>query len=277
MKRRRQAGSTRISVCAVALLLLYLAGCSDKHSSTTSSAPSNAPVNGSAVAAHDLQKNDPERQEILDAVRKIEASMYDVKDVKFVVKDLIRDGDAAYVCALTEVDGQMARTDDSFNVGHWALLHQPDGWHVIDLGDGLADSPHNVDCRVSNHVIVTRSDIANAIADARHVESDAPPRIGDDPPIVPRAAISEDQAVSKVLAAIKRRQLTSLKPECLDLYTDGADERTFSVDVHERHNAQCGGDPQTSPRLFSFEVNKATGAMMTDALSDDRSEMEPIQ
>ena len=37
------------------------------------------------------------------------------------------------------------------------------------------------------------------------------------------------------------------------------------VDVREKHNEQCGGDPTTAPRLFSYEIDRRSGKMKTDA------------
>jgi len=47
------------------------------------------------------------------------------------------------------------------------------------------------------------------------------------------------------------------------------------VDVREKHDATCGGDPATAPRLFSVEVNVATGSVSSDATSLV-GEMEPL-
>jgi hypothetical protein len=53
--------------------------------------------------------------------------------------------------------------------------------------------------------------------------------------------------------------------------------KVYAVDVHELHNKACGGDPAVSPRLFSFEVDRKTGAMTTDALDAGDPEMQPIK
>ncbi len=57
---------------------------------------------------------------------------------------------------------------------------------------------------------------------------------------------------------------------------DGADCLAFRIlpevsgqptrlDVLEKHNARCGGDPGTAPRLFGVSVDRATAAMTDDA------------
>lgn len=74
---------------------------------------------------------------------------------------------------------------------------------------------------------------------------------------------SENQAIDLVAKSIERNQLTALKTECLMFVV--ANKPTFyEIDVHEKHNQQCGGDPATAPRLFGYQVDKQTGSLKTD-------------
>ena len=75
---------------------------------------------------------------------------------------------------------------------------------------------------------------------------------------------SKEQAIRRVSESVARNQLTSLKPECLRFMAEKT--RTgYRVDVREKHDAQCGGDPATAPRLFSYEIDRRSGKMKTDA------------
>ena len=74
---------------------------------------------------------------------------------------------------------------------------------------------------------------------------------------------NKDQAVARVSASVARHRLTSLKPECL-LFITTESTNSYTVDVHEKHDARCGGDPHTAPRLFGYEVDKASGHMQID-------------
>ena len=74
---------------------------------------------------------------------------------------------------------------------------------------------------------------------------------------------NKDQAVAHVSASVARHRLTSLKPECL-LFITTESTNSYTVDVHEKHDAHCGGDPHTAPRLFGYEVDKASGRMQID-------------
>jgi hypothetical protein len=259
---------------------LTITACSDQNpSSTATSAVSSPTASGAASdgAPHvrDLPKGDPDRQQILDAVRKIELPRHDGK-LKFVVRDLFRDGDAAYLCALLQEDGQLERTDEDFDVGRWGLRKRADGWHAADVGGGLAERASHVDCRISDREITSRGDIIAAISAARQ-SSAASTGASPNPSNGQPAALTENQAIDRVLGAIKKHRLTSLRAECLDFFFSDESATTYSIDVHEQHDAKCGGDPATSPRLFSFEVNKTTGAMKTDALDISDPRMQPIK
>jgi hypothetical protein len=111
--------------------------------------------------ARDLDKGDAERQQILDAARQGEA-------VKFVVLDLYKDGDAAYLCALKSENGAIEFTDESPDVYRWGLRKQAGHWRVTELPSGPTEhtSPTAADCQVCDRDIASRDDIAHAIAHA---------------------------------------------------------------------------------------------------------------
>ncbi|MCW9710014.1 hypothetical protein L5B71_03800 [Avibacterium sp. 21-586] len=77
-----------------------------------------------------------------------------------------------------------------------------------------------------------------------------------------------DQAVELVQQSVVKNQLSSLRLECI-MFVEAQTEFNapdYQIDVRENHNAQCRGDPDTAPRLFSYLVNKATGRLQTDAI-----------
>lgn len=74
---------------------------------------------------------------------------------------------------------------------------------------------------------------------------------------------NEDAAFSAAITALEKHQLTSLKTECL--FFDAAEEGdNYQINVHEKHDASCGGDPNTAPRLFTLTVAKADGKVSVD-------------
>ena len=124
-------------------------------------------VADNALRMHDLAKDDPDRKQILDAARKPASEEWHGQ-IKFAVHDLIKDGDTAYLCALIQVDGDLARNDAGFlNVGMWGLRKLADGWHAVLVHWDLAWESPQVDCRIWDHEITSRDDIINAISEAR--------------------------------------------------------------------------------------------------------------
>jgi hypothetical protein len=93
-------------------------------------------------------------------------------------------------------------------------------------------------------------------AGANAAQSELPP-----PLVVP----DEATAVARVSASLHKNRFTTLTDDCLSYIPYEADAQNFVVDVHERHGGACGGDLATSPRLFTYQVVKASGAMQTDA------------
>ena len=109
--------------------------------------------------ARDLPRSDPERAAILDAARGKQA-------LKFVVKDLFRAGDLAYLCALmADPAGRLSRTEDQANVYIAFLLRDGGRWLVLDTGGALSKSARQVDCQpgqlaVTQKTFATQEDLA---------------------------------------------------------------------------------------------------------------------
>jgi len=109
--------------------------------------------------AADLDHNDPDRTAILNAARGEEA-------VRFVVKDLVKDGDYAYLCALKQDKDGVAGTDEAIDVYNWGLYRFQGHWHAQELsGATFAESTDKVDCSLEGHAITTATQIRTAIGD----------------------------------------------------------------------------------------------------------------
>jgi hypothetical protein len=74
---------------------------------------------------------------------------------------------------------------------------------------------------------------------------------------------TRDAAIQLAVKAIHQYHLTTLKDDCGRLDVREEPSR-FDVDVVEVHDAACGGDPQTQPRLFTVRVRKSDGWMTSD-------------
>jgi len=80
-------------------------------------------------------------------------------------------------------------------------------------------------------------------------------------------SIQDSKWVAKAKSLTTKHKLTSLMNECLSFAEDEAVNGKIRIDVREVHNEKCGGDPQTAPRVFSFQVDMATGEFKTDSNS----------
>jgi hypothetical protein len=87
--------------------------------------------------------------------------------------------------------------------------------------------------------------------------------VDDKPPVL--MVPTEEVAVNDVRASVKKHKWTTLGEDCLSFINYPADAQGYVVDVHELHNARCGGDPDVSPRLFTYQIDRASGHMQTDA------------
>lgn len=110
---------------------------------------------------------------------------------------------------------------------------------------------------------------------ASPASTDQPAATVTKPAPAPAISVNDDTAVAKVSDAVQRHHLTSLKSDCLDYIIGDKSQGGIDIDVHEKHDEHCGGDPETSPRLFSFHVDHA-GKLATDALDPADGEMKPI-
>lgn len=74
--------------------------------------------------------------------------------------------------------------------------------------------------------------------------------------------------IEKAKNATKKFNLTKVKTTCLTFKKlDEKFEGKVMVDVREKHGGICGGDPATSPRLFSIGFVESTGEIWSDAKS----------
>ena len=106
--------------------------------------------------AADLDRADPDRAQILAT-----AHRQDPVEGRFVVLDMLKDGNAAYLCAVVrDKDGELERTDESVEVHLLAFRKQSDGWKASAVtGVFTSDPPNPKDCQLEGHIIKTRADI----------------------------------------------------------------------------------------------------------------------
>lgn len=74
---------------------------------------------------------------------------------------------------------------------------------------------------------------------------------------------NKDEAVKLAIDAIHKYHLTALSDECG--MADVIEKPSyFEIVVRERHTKNCGGTPETGPRLFNVRVRKYDGQLTSD-------------
>ena len=74
---------------------------------------------------------------------------------------------------------------------------------------------------------------------------------------------TKDEAIKLAIDAIHKYNLTTLSDEC-GLADVIAKPSYFEIVVRERHTKNCGGTPETEPRLFNVRVRKHDGQLTSD-------------
>ena len=84
-------------------------------------------------------------------------------------------------------------------------------------------------------------------------------------PLPYKAVTTSAQALDVARRAIEAYQLSSLRQECMQFMVEEPSKAKsyFSVDVYEKHNALCGGDPDTAPRIVSLQIQHG-GQVLSD-------------
>lgn len=84
---------------------------------------------------------------------------------------------------------------------------------------------------------------------------------------------TENEAIRLATDAIHKFHLTTLKDECglVDVIEKPS---YFEIVVRERHTPDCGGTPETGPRLFSVRVRKCDGRLTSDVY--DGTNYKPV-
>lgn len=114
--------------------------------------------------ARDLPKSDPDRAAILNAARGTDK-------VRFIVKDLFKAGDFAFLCALEqEPKGGVIGTDDMLDVLQWVLIKRDRAWTAVRVGGGFASDVSDVPCgfvdeavRSKDGIVTTREEVVGVL------------------------------------------------------------------------------------------------------------------
>lgn len=84
--------------------------------------------------------------------------------------------------------------------------------------------------------------------------------------------LSEDAALDLLQRTLKRDRVYE-KRISLDCIAYGTEEKTkayFEFVLREIHNTQCGGDPETSPAIDRYRVNRRSGKIQHWQATEDQ-------
>lgn len=73
--------------------------------------------------------------------------------------------------------------------------------------------------------------------------------------------LNEDVALNILLRTLQRDRAYEkrISLNCVTFDTEETTRIYFQVAVREKHNTKCGGDPDTSPVIDRYRVNRASG------------------
>jgi len=91
------------------------------------------------------------------------------------------------------------------------------------------------------------------------------------PNLVFARPLTEDAALNLLLRKLEHDHVYAkrISLDCVSFETEETTRIYFEVAVREKHNAKCGGDPETSPVIDRYRVNRASGKIeWNDAVND---------
>lgn len=83
--------------------------------------------------------------------------------------------------------------------------------------------------------------------------------------------MTEDAALDLLVRTIKHDNVYAkrISLDCVTYMTEETTRTYFEFALRENHNAKCGGDPETSPIIDRYRVNRASGKIeLYDAPAD---------
>jgi hypothetical protein len=83
--------------------------------------------------------------------------------------------------------------------------------------------------------------------------------------------LNEDAAINALLRALQRDHVYDkrISLDCVTFDTDNTTRTYFEIALREKHNKKCGGDPETSPVVDRYRVNRASGKIeLYDSAND---------
>ena len=92
--------------------------------------------------------------------------------------------------------------------------------------------------------------------------------------------LTEDAALDLLQRTLKRDRVYEkrISWDCIAYGTEETTNAYFEFVLREIHNAKCGGDPETSPAIDRYRVDRRSGKIQQwDAADDDWQPYKPAQ
>jgi hypothetical protein len=87
-----------------------------------------------------------------------------------------------------------------------------------------------------------------------------------------KGPLTEDAAVNILLGTLKHDNVYAkrISLDCITFDTEETTRIYVEIAVRENHTAKCGGDPETSPVIDRYRVNRASGKIELYEAAGDR-------
>src|SRR2546423_11911390 len=84
--------------------------------------------------------------------------------------------------------------------------------------------------------------------------------------------LDEDAATNVLLRALQRDHVYDkrISLDCVMFDTENTTRTYFEIALREKHDKKCGGDPDISPIIDRYRVNRASGKIEMYDLPNDR-------
>ena len=93
-------------------------------------------------------------------------------------------------------------------------------------------------------------------------------------------SLTEDAALNLLLKQLEHDHVYAkrLSLDCVTFETEETTRIYFEVAVREKHNAKCGGDPDISPVIDRYRINRASGKIeWNDAVNETWLPYDPAR
>ena len=100
------------------------------------------------------------------------------------------------------------------------------------------------------------------------------------PNMVFARALTEDAALNILVHKLEQDHVYTkrISLDCVTFDTEETTRTYFQVALREKHGKKCGGDPDTSPVIDRYRVNRASGKLdWYDAVSDNWQPYDPAK